>query len=257
MDKSGDNFSYYVGANILIVNLNMMKAKGGSRGKVKGMSKKSSSALIKFLNSVCFDKAAFITLTYRYNQQDPKRAYADLRALYKRLCYKYDPCCVVWKAELQERGAIHYHLFALDAPDGWKEGAITDEWLEVTKQEGDTAARRYGVQTKCFDTIHQKDSAVVITYLAKYTAKAGAAPGGKAWGIFGRKIARETRETGKLEATGALSAADYLVSLGAQAYEITPCGVQYRLYLGHVGTKGGGDGDSRIDTFLDYAREVN
>jgi hypothetical protein len=251
MDKSGERYSVLVAGNEIIVNYGMRVPTGGTKGKVVGMSKKSQSALMHFINSVEFRKAVFVTLTYRYNQQDNKRAYGDLRAWHKRLCYEFGDFCIVWKAELQERGAYHYHVFALDPPASLKKDGFRDAWLQTTRQDGDTACRRYGCHTKTIDTLEQDDAGVIISYLAKYTAKEGASTSGKAWGILGRRFARQEAHTfdGDKESTGRVM--DSLVAMGAKRYELTNGGVQYRLYLGHVGTIGRPENDSRICAILD------
>lgn len=249
MSKLGKTYSLKISNNEIRLSVGLIQGTGGKRGVVKGMTRKSKSALMGFINAVKFDTALFVTLTYRYNMQDDKRAYRDLRLLVKTLENRLGGACVVWKKELQERGAIHYHLFIIQPPGGYTGDVIRDEWMRVTEQEGDLAARTYGTKTEKVDVLKNEDAGVIVTYLAKYAAKSGAETNGKAWGILGRKYADDTRKSYSLPLANISAACDELLSLGGQSFELTPTGVQYRLYLGHIGRSGESVGDDRADTF--------
>ena len=210
---------------------------------------------MRFINGCLFDVAMFVTLTYRYNQTDVERGYKDLRLFAKGLSRAYGEVCIVWKRELQKRGAVHFHLFILDPPDGYNESSIRDEWLRVTMQKGDLAAREYGTQTKKIDLLKQGDAGVIVAYLAKYTGKETSAVLGKSWGILGRKKARETSQSISVKNEDAYEACRWLLSRGGRSFDLTPTGIQYRLYLGHLGGEGATGGDNRITDFLSQFAE--
>lgn len=64
------------------------------------------------------DNSYMITLTYKENMQDYKKASNDFIKFIKRLGYKFNlkPSYVGVK-ELQDRGAIHYHIILFNLPD--------------------------------------------------------------------------------------------------------------------------------------------
>jgi hypothetical protein len=253
MHKSGKLSSVYISTNEVRVTIGFEVPPGGKRGKIAGITRRSRSALTKFINAIEFETATFVTLTYRYNMQNDARAYHDLRKLHKRLVAAHGAFCAVWRKELQERGAIHYHLFLFDAPAGITQEAITDEWLQVTDQDGDTAARLYGVRAVTFDCLQTKDAGVIISYLVKYAAKDEQTATGKAWGILGRKHAKETVITSYIEPAEADAAVAWISERGCQKYAIEGGGVQYRFCFGHLGERSGHQG---IDSFSRTVAEI-
>lgn len=105
--------------------------------------------------------ATFFTLTYVENFQDHKEAYRHIDLFLKRLDYdlnsgnfnrdqggnkikKDRKMFAVWKKELQERGAIHFHLMVWNVPHISKEwvayswGEITGQWQEWDCSDGST-----------------------------------------------------------------------------------------------------------------------
>ncbi|HEY6020023.1 MAG TPA: hypothetical protein VIY48_09015 [Candidatus Paceibacterota bacterium] len=195
------------------------------------------------MNSLIFDGFWFVTLTYRYCMQDWQRAYQELKNWYKSESSENGPCCVIWRKELQKRGAIHFHLFITDPPAGWSEGSITDGWLHATNQDGDIAARLYGADTRTFDALGVGDAGIIATYIAKYASKEGFNGNGKQWGILGRRYARQEIKKAEITPRSAELATYHLVSMGAHKYQIDGGGFGYRLYLGHMGSNTGIRGD--------------
>jgi hypothetical protein len=230
-----------ISGNALTLNVgNRERVGGGRRKKVAGMSKRSASALMRFINSIEFSAVSFVTLTYRYNQVDCEQGYKDLRAWYRKLSNDVGPRCVVWKVERQERGAVHYHLFVIDATDGWSRERMVDAWMSVTGQDGDTAARKYGVAVSDFGVLGASDMGVVVAYMAKYTAKRGAATDGKAWGILGRKNCKEHKRSVEVDKVTGDAIAAQIVGMGGKILSTDGGGSVYRLYLGHMGAIAGG-----------------
>ena len=88
------------------------------RGTVTDFSRRSQSRMRKMLASCdqaqLIRNAVFITLTYPGEfSSSPKVAKGHLSAFCKRLIRAYPGVAVVWKVELQERGAPHFHLVAI------------------------------------------------------------------------------------------------------------------------------------------------
>jgi hypothetical protein len=62
-------------------------------------------------------KPVFLTLTYKENMQDLKRANMDFRLFIKRLDYQTgQKLRYIAVPEFQERGAIHYHILLFNLP---------------------------------------------------------------------------------------------------------------------------------------------
>ena len=190
MDITG-RYHYTVRITATGITLAKYLACGGSgkRCAIKGLSSKSATRLRNFLGSVVFQSADFVTLTYHENKESKHDAYKDLRAWYKRLVRAFGPFCAVWRAERQKRGAVHFHVFALDSDVPIDGQAYRDEWLSVTGGDGDWAARAYGVDVKRFDRLGTDDGGLIMSYLVKYASKGGSVDG-RQWGILGRGTAR-------------------------------------------------------------------
>lgn len=209
--------------------------------------------MLDFLNSARFETAKFITLTYRYNMQNCKDAYADLHNWYKLMSKYGGGCALVWKREFQERGAVHFHIFALDAGEGWTHEEMVARWLFVTNQTGDEAARHYGVDDKSFDLLHNRDAGVIVAYMAKYAAKDTHAGTGKAWGIFGRRFSDTQKARYALYDADASEAGKKFIRAGAVPINIDGGGVVYRLYFSCMGV---GPDAKRRDFLLDFITEI-
>lgn len=235
MSITGKYFGVKVTANEVTVSIATVVGKGGKRGKVSGFSRNSQSRLRSLLNSIVFDTVDFVTLTYRYNIQDAKRAYADLKEFARRVRAQYGRVGIVWRAELQKRGAIHYHVFVFDAPKVLDLCSYCEIWLDVTKQVGDTAARKYGVNVTKFDRLGASDIGVIVTYLVKYAAKDGGAPGGRQWGVFGKGDLNIVENTRRVSPTGTAAVAAALIEAGGVVMPVTAGGQCVRYYFGNIG----------------------
>lgn len=235
MDKSGGVYRLFVSNNEVCLTEAPARQGGGKRGKVRGMTRKSASAMRRFLNSVLFDTATFVTLTYRYNQRAWAEAYKHLRSWYKRLCTLCGGVCMVWRQELQARGAIHFHCFLFDAPTVLSAEVLRDEWLDVTGQAGDFAARKHGVDVKHVDALRPKDAGVICAYLVKYATKEGDPAGGRQWGILGRKYARTTGKKAIVTEFEGVALFEYFRREGFAEFQVDGGIRCARAYLGHIG----------------------
>lgn len=163
------------------------------RGKVIDFSQGSRRRCLNFAQTIDTTKPArFLTLTYQGVQTDAIQAKKHLRALLKRImrhCSKTgeEKIAFWWRQELQERGAIHFHVIM------WGTGFIhwsvlRDWWAEIA---GLDTSRPINIKIEYLDT-HKK----LFNYVSKYVAKRGssnldsvtylAAPG-RCWGIEGRE----------------------------------------------------------------------
>jgi hypothetical protein len=235
MDILERGYRLYISNNEINVTSGTHLGTHGKRGKMIGFSRKSRARLMRFLNSVVFDSALFVTLTYRYNQVDDKRAYKDLREFHRLMSRSCGNVGCLWRKEYQERGAVHYHLFLFDAPSGWNRESIRDCWMTVTCQEGDYASRRYGTHVKEIDTLKADDGGVVFAYMAKYTAKAANEAHGRSWGCLGTSCIRQTGQTYVLTEFQASALVEYLKKQGSADYPIDGGGVGVRYYGRNIG----------------------
>jgi len=130
------------------------------RGKVLGFSRKSRKRLLDLFARLDFDAkhVAFITLTFRdlHTYED---AWSALRRFLMRLTRKHPDCAVIWKKELQERGAIHYHMVTFGMPY-YAQSALQNVWTECTKED-----------LSIVDVREVKSVSSLMHYVAKYVAK--------------------------------------------------------------------------------------
>jgi hypothetical protein len=253
MHITGEKFSLYMSANEVCLTAYTPLQAHGQRGDVSDFSRGSKSRMMRFLNSLIFDKFSFVTLTYRYLQDDIKSAYRDLRAWHKGMVYDCEPCAVVWKQELQKRGAIHYHLFLLDAPKGWAYAEIRDHWLQTTGQRGDTAARKYGVQVKTFDTMENSQAGIICAYMAKYATKDGKTAHGRAWGCLGRKYARQAEARTEISELQACAVFELFEQNDITISKADGGALYSRVYRGHLGRVAG---NTRGDRLFESVKKI-
>jgi hypothetical protein len=92
---------------------------GGKRGKVKEFSRASRKRLIDLLNRVPFSPqkgAPWATLTYPGRFPSPLESTVHFKRFEERIKYMYSDVSIVWRKELQARGAPHFHCLLLNAP---------------------------------------------------------------------------------------------------------------------------------------------
>jgi hypothetical protein len=190
--------------------------------------------MMAYINGTQWTTATFVTLTWRWNQRNDEEAYKTLRRWHRRMCKVFGRRACVWRKELQKRGAIHYHLFALDA-ENWTYEGMRDEWLIATQQEGDTAARAYGVHCKQVDILTQKDAGVIVAYMCKYASKDADNTKGRAWGILAKNEKTIPKTTYEAKGQSYESALHWLERAGGKTFPVTGGGYTCRIYLGVMG----------------------
>lgn len=173
--------------------------KGGIRGKVRTFSYQSQRRFVSLLATIDFARMkklygcpSWVTLTYDgqgTGQEDSKQALDYL--LSKVLPRKGFNGPKIWKAELQDRGVIHFHILMWHRKPRRKLSFLKSEWHRLT---GSTQGAHlvFGVDIKKVNSVR-----ALKCYLAKYLSKhvtkvdpdgveTGGTenwPGGRVWGV--------------------------------------------------------------------------
>jgi hypothetical protein len=123
--------------------------------------------------------AVFVTLTYPAEFPAPDEAKKHLRAFLERIRRKCEENAVsgVWRLELQERGAPHFHLILFGLPYISKE-TIRGWWSEIIGYCAAHQLKSGEWVEGAFTRIEMISSRRRLTaYVSKYVAKAGASGG--------------------------------------------------------------------------------
>lgn len=167
---------------------------GGKRGKCKGFSKASRRRLMDRLMMLDWASGAsyLVTLTFRTPDVEAADAKNALRAWRQRLDRQYGERLggVVWRQELQERGAIHYHLVLFwkgKAPQLHGFRCWNDAAWNAVAEPGDEVACRAGCNVKRTKNTSGQAVGKLMRYLSKYLGKVseGDRELGRMWGIWG------------------------------------------------------------------------
>lgn len=130
------------------------------RGAVTRFSSKSRKRLCELFNRMTFvnRKTIFITLTFHSipTHEDARQAF---KRFLERLRYKNKNVCLVWRKELQARGAIHYHMLAWNLPF-YPQKDLQDVWTECTGENRSIA-----------DIRMVKSKKHAMMYVSKYLGK--------------------------------------------------------------------------------------
>lgn len=236
MRISGKVLTLKVTANMIQLSFCNSNAGGAKRGCVNGASRQAMGRFLSWLNSVVFSEIDFVTLTYHRNEQDNRVAYANLKEYKRRIdVLSGKKRCMAWKKELQERGAIHYHLFFYDMGGSVQESDYADVWMDVTGQNGDLAARKYGVDTKRFDRLKKSDAGVVLAYMCKYVTK-GAGTTGRTWGVMGKENVEVVESKTRMQESDTGQIIQMMLqNFDVKAGEITGGGWYVRAFMGSIG----------------------
>lgn len=108
------------------------------RGVIFELSKASRKRMIEKvarLKGYSSKYVCFVTLTFGERFPSAKDAYRYLRAFHKRLERIFPGCrpSCIWRKELQERGAPHFHLLYFDLPYLHK-WVLQRVWMEVIQE---------------------------------------------------------------------------------------------------------------------------
>lgn len=144
---------------------------GGLRGVIIGFSLNSRKRLLEDVAKLDCRKALplFLTMTYPAEFPDCSTAKRHLRAFRKRLMRRYPGLALIWRIELQKRGAPHFHCLLWGCPF-LPVADIRAMWADVI---GYTGGDRLQVSVEKIRSWRG-----VMAYVGKYIAKVtrGAAP---------------------------------------------------------------------------------
>lgn len=146
---------------------------GGDRGDIRTFSRESRRRLLDHFARLDRSVARrgkpilFVTLTYQENMTDHDKARRDLKVWWERVVERHEKAWCVWKKEMQERGAIHFHLIVGNV--GFLGVNVKDDetwdaqlaWNEVT---GQTAKNSLDVE-------RLRSFQGVMAYAGKYLGK--------------------------------------------------------------------------------------
>jgi len=174
------------------------------RGKIKGFSRASRKRLMHLLGEIDkseYERAYFITLTYPEHYPDWVTAKAHFDAFYKRMVRKFGDFPVLWRAELQARGAIHFHCIAflgVDVLDAELSAIVAGAWYEVAGG-GDPYHYLFHIgalrgSKGCASRVGSMRR--VLYYVSKYVAKVNEFEQGigRFWGLLGKRFLRFARK---------------------------------------------------------------
>lgn len=145
---------------------------GGKRKKIRTFSNQARKAMFTLFHKLKVKHFIFITLTYGQNYPDSELAKHHLKLFIMRLKYRYPQLAGVWRIELQERGAPHFHLLLTYLPFVPKE-EICRLWERVIGKKYRNNSKPFGgSRKKTFTRIEFcKNKKKVFGYLSKYVAK--------------------------------------------------------------------------------------
>jgi len=167
---------------------------GGRRGVVQSFSAQSRKRLLQLFASVdesaVKEKCVFITLTYPYTwPTDPANWHADLEAMLERFRRKYPNMAIIWRMELQDRGAPHFHLLCFGyrfVPWQW----VKQAWYSIA-HDGDVNQGERATDVEKIGSWRKG-----ISYVSKYMSKAAtdALPldCGRLWGCHNEQYLPKT-----------------------------------------------------------------
>lgn len=149
-------------------NVNRNGGNNGKRGKITIFSAESRYRLFRLFHGLQFKRWTFCTLTYGATfPDDPRVCKVHLKAYRRAFERRYGKIPGVWRMELQERGAYHFHILYLDPPfipiREWN-----DLWDRCSCRLDE---EKFGNSVDIEIGWRQADSDVVSKYLGKYIGK--------------------------------------------------------------------------------------
>lgn len=181
---SGNYLRLFIVNGVRVVPLQVGKRSRGDRRSIVEFTPPSRWRFLERLNSMNFDNAVFLSLTFH----DPVDREFAKRAL-KRIVDKLRRMRTwgAWKMEFQKRGVVHFHLISCS------EESLNYDWLP---EYWHYWAKRQGWGVDWAALLHAADWEFVsgdrvAFYVAKYMLKdgGGGREFGRYWGFWGRRDA--------------------------------------------------------------------
>lgn len=169
----------------------LSKVGGGTRGTVTTFSASSRRRMLRKLARIAPKRVVFVTLTYPARFPDPVKAKQHLRAFFERIRRRFPQASGIWRLELQERGAPHFHILFCELPF-IPFAELRRWWAEIVREFVDGHLPRVRIE-------QIKSRRGAFYYCAKYCAKMDGPGGvslslssthictpGRFWGVFNR-----------------------------------------------------------------------
>lgn len=167
------------------------KRGGGARGVVSDFTAASRRRMLRKLARLAPKRVVFVTLTYPARFPDPMVAKQHLRAFFERIRRRFPDASGIWRLELQERGAPHFHILFCELPFiPFTE--LRRWWTEIIRAYVDGHLPRVRIE-------QIKSRRGAFYYCAKYCAKMDGVGSsglslssthictpGRFWGVFNR-----------------------------------------------------------------------
>lgn len=136
------------------------QVRGAARGHITRFTKASRRRLFDLFNRLTVEGTTpkFLTLTFSGNPT-PAEAKVALSRFTKRLIRKHPNASAVWRMEMQERGAPHFHLIVFNMPY-YPQDKLQKVWEQCTR-EAKSIVNVKAIKTK----------KGVFGYVAKYVGK--------------------------------------------------------------------------------------
>lgn len=164
---------------------------GGKRGLVNEFTPASRRRMLRKMARIAPKRVVFVTLTYPARFPDARKAKEHLRAFFERVRRRFAHASGIWRLELQERGAPHFHILFCEMPYV-PFSEIRRWWTEIIREFVDGHLPRVKIE-------QIKSRRGAFYYVSKYCAKldgAGEIPlslssthnctPGRWWGVFNR-----------------------------------------------------------------------
>lgn len=176
--KSGKHVQIY-NNSICFINTNYHRFSGNpapsKRSSIKEFSRASRSRLIRMFSKIRLSQLSsplFVTLTYHYGYKDsPSICKKHLNTFLQYLRDNYPSVSYLWRLELQQRGAPHFHFFLWGLPGDQMVLSpsfsldLKSAWHRIADPQSD-AHKKFGFDAKPLNSYRQ-----CFHYVSKYCAK--------------------------------------------------------------------------------------
>lgn len=161
---------------------------GGTRSKIRGLSKGSRRRLVFLINQVpSIEEAFFVTLTMREASEDFKQWKSWLNRIKASLRKSYPLMSGLWRLEFQKRGTPHFHLLLFPNTNGDLQllrNKISKYWMNAVGRDNVDLDRGISVE-RIRDM--KKSGFYLAIYQAKDEQDRKDIPTGRLWGFINKK----------------------------------------------------------------------
>lgn len=163
---------------------------GGRRGNVTRFTNQSRKRMLETVSRLRLPKgrnrrhiASFITLTYGQEFPSLLESSQHIDLFMRRVLRLCPDAAIIWRKEVQARGAPHFHLMIFNLPY-WSKSSVAAAWLQIISRK--YADNSSGVPVAPFTRIESiKSKRHALFYIAKYMGKRVEPPQSQACGAEG------------------------------------------------------------------------